>query len=128
MTTHKTAPFDLEKALAGSPVITRNGQRVSELIKTKTGDEANKIVAIINGYVYSFYENGKFYSGVNCENDLFMLVEPVKKSCWVNIYKYGRVEGGFGSKMEADSNYNDYLPKCKNPRVACIQIEYEVNE
>lgn len=47
------------------------------------------------------------------------------KSAWVNIYKYGRIEGGFKSEEEANA-YNDSLPNVTiNPRVACIEIHWE---
>lgn len=73
-------PFNLEKALAGEPVITRNGRRVLRIAHFPECGEHDRVVAAIEGEgdVYTFYENGNF---VNEENEIDLFMAP-------NIVKY----------------------------------------
>lgn len=59
------------------------------------------------------------------DHDLLMLIVPIKKSCWINIYKYGKVEGGFESEESANKHYSDSHDINMNPRTACIEIHWE---
>ena len=78
-------PFDLEKALAGEPVVTRDGYRVTD-IHLFSGAITNwKVIAHIenNSSVYSFTIDGKYSDNdAGSDYDLFMY-EPER---WVNIY------------------------------------------
>ncbi len=78
-------PFNLEKALAGEPVVTRCGHKVTDL---KHYPEATQvafcIAALVHGHtveVETFKKSGAFTAGEN-GFDLFM-AEP---EIWVNIY------------------------------------------
>lgn len=79
----KTAPFNLEKALAGKPCITRNGRKVLQIKKFEM-DNSTKFVCYFGESDYSLYEeNGKInipWRNNKIEevqnSDLFMLVEP----------------------------------------------------
>ncbi len=81
-------PFDLEKALAGDPVVTRCGREVTEIHFFETCTEDRPIVAVIGGKMYSFFNNGTS-SGTNnpTERDLFM--KPKVIEGWFNIYLIG---------------------------------------
>lgn len=75
-------PFNLERALAGDPVVTREGCKVcliSVLIPYK------KIYGLINNIDSPFYWNldGKFCIGGSNKEDLFM--ESKKKKLWIAI-------------------------------------------
>jgi hypothetical protein len=81
-------PFNLEEALAGKPVVMRNGDRVKAVYFIKEL-ENQKVLAVIDfdgDQGYDFYsENGKFLIGENeSEYDLFMYEEP--KTYYTNIY------------------------------------------
>lgn len=81
-------PFDLQKALAGYPVITRDGRRVTQLTLF---DIANHylypLVGVIEGTwdIQRWTKEGKFEEklGVDRQVDLFM--STVKKKGWVII-------------------------------------------
>jgi hypothetical protein len=84
----KTKPFNLEEALAGKPVVTRDGREVKKITKfdvnqtnpysvyallgtqTSNFDDVNEIIG-------SWTESGKYIAGTSEENplDLFMKVE-----------------------------------------------------
>lgn len=77
--------FDLEKALSGEPVVTRNGLTVSEIIVLKSIPNEYKVVGVINGTAYFFSPSGEFIKDGIGGPHLFMA--PVKHQEWVNIYK-----------------------------------------
>ena len=77
--------FDLEKALAGEPVVTRDGKPVTYIHYFKTAYGAS-IFGIIDEYPQIFREDGAIASGFVHENDLFMAEKPkAKKEGWVNL-------------------------------------------
>jgi len=118
-------PFNLEKALAGEPVVTRDGRKVTEIIHFKTAfNTLQNTVAVIDGHFYSFYENGKCMSQWDSEFDLFMAPKIIKKSGWLNVYPNNMV--GYNvhpTKESADINKCDI-----SNRVACIFVEWEEEE
>ncbi len=77
-------PFNLQKALAGEPVITREGKQVTEIHHFKTRNDKFNVIAIIDGYYRTFDESGN-YSLTDNSNDLFMKSQIVEY--WVNVYK-----------------------------------------
>ena len=119
--------FNLEEALAGKPVITRDGRKVTEIhhFKTVSDDEKFSVFSVIDGIVYSHYANGSYLSNeANSGSDLFM-EEPIVE-CWVNVYYWdGRIftSRSFSTKEQAiaiisneDRNY-----------IETIKINYEKN-
>ena len=81
-------PFDLTKALAGDPVVTRDGRPVTEIHLFKTAARANVIGAVVNGAICTFRECGRYYSDSESCFDLFMA--PKKRTVWVNLYPCAR--------------------------------------
>lgn len=83
-------PFDIELAKAGYPVCTRDGRDVRIICFNRNGDEY-PIIALIpvpdNNYEGVFTHNidGKAFPGDGSSVDLMM--KPVKKEGWINIYK-----------------------------------------
>lgn len=78
-------PFDLEAALQGSAVVTREGKEVTEIVQLKTmAFSNNSLLAVIGGNLYAFNQDGKIYDNIECKNDLFM--KPTQVTKWVNIY------------------------------------------
>lgn len=82
-------PFDLEKAKAGNPVVTRDGRKV-RILCTDLKHNIPIIAAIDEGdgteSVLPYTKNGEYCFYDESEHDLFMA--PVKKTYYVNIYKY----------------------------------------
>ena len=115
-------PFNLEKALAGDPVVTREGQQVTEIFLCKTANKTeSSVVFVCNGKVYATTVNGNF-DGFASSLDLFMAPKIVKKSGWLNVYPNNKV--GYvihETKQLADLNAED-------TRVACIFVEWEEEE
>jgi hypothetical protein len=82
--------FNLEKALAGEPVITRDGQKVTEIVHLKTAQrELQKIIGVIDGQVNMFCERGYFDIGPPFQNELDLFMAPVKRIIWLNIFMNG---------------------------------------
>jgi hypothetical protein len=94
--------FNLEKALAGEPVVTRDGKPVTQLTKFDTTDK-HCLVCVVDGDLkINTIEGRSFHSGFSDEFDLFM-AEP---EIWVNLCidpkGYPFFGGGiYGSKEEA---------------------------
>ena len=123
-------PFDLAKAKAGHPVVTRDGRRV-RILTSEMNNACYTIVAIITANepgagsesAETYTTQGEFFhDGSESQNDLFMA--PVKKECWVNVNKapdnpFGFGIGGtFATKEDADD-------MASPNRVACVHIEWE---
>lgn len=76
-------PFNLEQALAGAPVIMRDGSKVGSIVSF--ANEVNQeysIVAVVQDCVGKFTKEGIAEWGIYY--DLFMA--PTKKEGWINIY------------------------------------------
>lgn len=86
-------PFDLEKAMAGEPVVTRDG--IPYKFGAYNPDAENyKIVGWINRTYEAHLDNGKYlYSGDKSSSDLFMAAKTQK--VWVNLWRDG--DGGIKS-------------------------------
>lgn len=84
-------PFDLEKAKAGKPVVTRDG-RPARIICWDRKKTDYSIVALIgdNEEISSFTTNGSYSHCGEDPKDLFMATE--KKEGWVNIYSNSIVD------------------------------------
>ena len=78
-------PFDLEEALAGEPVVTRDGRKVTHITKIPNH---NFIVGIIEDVkqIPQWASSGNFLNDHYTHPcDLFMYIE--KKSVWLNVYE-----------------------------------------
>jgi hypothetical protein len=54
-------PFDLEKALAGEPVVTRDGRPVTQLIKFEAIVEDGYVIyGVVNNKIFNFLDSGKY--------------------------------------------------------------------
>ena len=113
-------PFNLEEALAGKPVVTREGKKVTELYLFKTMKNAYRLFACIDGKVVQCTIKGEFYT-VSEESpyDLFMY-EPIVEG-WVNIYQHsvtgvmwtGDVHATYEHAINTKGDYEHYLKTIK---------------
>lgn len=72
MSKNNLKPFNLEAALAGEPVVTRDGQEVSQVTLFDCSGEF-PLIAVVNDGVYSFTKQGRHYNcGQPSSLDLFM--------------------------------------------------------
>ena len=122
----KLKPFDLEAALRGEPVVTRDEKPVTQVTKFNTNSHY-PIVAVIDKKLEFFTENGHYHpDGKTNSSDLFMAIEIVKKEGWINLYQSdcetlsAITSHCHKTKEEAKKNS---LPNC----IATIKIEWEEN-
>ena len=114
-------PFDLEAALAGAPVITRDGRPVTQLHKFDATTPLC-LVGVVGGEVYSWGKEGIFFAKSSGSFDLFMA--PVKREGWINLYKIivlpyeVRAGSVYRTKQEADEG-------ATVDRIACVRVEWE---
>ena len=117
-------PFNLEKALAGDPVVTRDGKKVTEIVRLKTVDNIHcNIIGVVDGIPRHYEMDGVCNEGFVIPHlQLFMAPKIVKKSGWLNIYPNDKV--GYymhQTKMTADCN-------AEENRLACVKVEWEEEE
>lgn len=80
----RTAPFNLEAALKGEPVVTRDGRPVAEIKRFETVD---RIYGVLDGIVTGWLPDGTSRRVGNSEIDLLMVApEPKIREVWLNIY------------------------------------------
>lgn len=129
-------PFDLEKAKAGAPVQTRNG-RSARIICWDAAIMFHQIVHPIVALVkksdglermHTFTALGKFYGDDSDDDDLDLVMAPVKKRGWINIYPASSDEavsasGGCGNVYKTKELADEYATF--DVRIACIEIEWE---
>ena len=74
-------PFDLQKALAGAPVVTRDGRRVIGLVLLPAKGEF-PLAGMVEGdeNIYTWKKTGGFLRSSTCSSDLFLDVPVVQKT------------------------------------------------
>lgn len=78
-------PFNLEEALAGKPVMTREGRKVVRIFYAEEACENSKVICVLEtGLVVSHYKDGRYSADRKSDNDLVMA--PQKKEGWINLY------------------------------------------
>ena len=70
-------PFNRERALAGDPVVTREGTTPEQLRHNAQAFDGQSLSAWVNGKVYTWYANGKYLKGRSSRFDLFMAPRKV---------------------------------------------------
>jgi hypothetical protein len=79
----KTKPFNLEEALNGAKVVTRDGREVSQLTKFE-GSKDYQLAGVTDGVLYTWTEQGGYYTDRQSNSDLFLAVET--QSICVNVF------------------------------------------
>lgn len=82
--------FNLEQALAGHPVVTRDGRAVTQLVKFDCYEERT-LYGVVGGYIYKWLGDGRASNDDAGFMTLFMA--PVKKTGWVARVEAGLVAG-----------------------------------
>lgn len=119
--TNNLIPFDLEKALEGEQVITRDGKDVTQFtfFRTKKYDPY-PIFGVVNGELQRFQQSGKrMLNDYPHHLDLFMKPELIES--WVNVYiNCNRLfvgQGSFETKEDAISNLNPSMTYIKTIKI-----------
>lgn len=115
-------PFDLEKAKAGAPVITRNGSAARIICFDRADADTYPLVALLRlgegiDRVTTHTDQGRYCKEPGNDYDLFM--GPVKREGWVNIYPDTTIRHGIHASQDQADMHAAY------DRVACIRIEWE---
>jgi len=100
-TTNTMKPFNLEKALAGEPVVTRDGRKIIDLYHFKDVKTKFSLVVLIenNSSVDHYTTKGTWTEDFeNQELDLFM-AEP---ETWINVY-YSKVQDKIWNSVKYNS-------------------------
>jgi hypothetical protein len=114
--------FDLEEALAGAPVCTRDGRPVEQLAKFDVSSSFVRVAGVMNYHHVGIWSAG----GLDCifgdsQNDLFMA--PVKKTGWIARHRYSQVNGSYIGGFIFDSEDG---AKAGEPNASSYhQIEWE---
>lgn len=128
-------PFNLTEALAGKPVVTRDGRPVTNLIIFSNVETIQYtkhtfcLVGIMGGQIKVWTDEGRFavYNNTH-EADLFMKSTP--RTGWVNVYRNETVSLVIkDSKEAADKAATMSLgtvnAKIDPNRIAAVKIEWE---
>lgn len=105
----KTKPFNLEEALNGAKVVTRDGREVLQLTKFECLN-LYSLVGVVDGAIQKWTSEGIFDNQISESHlDLFLAVEPQR--IWVNVYKFnGQIGlGAIGYTREEAINKNRYI-------------------
>lgn len=122
-------PFDLQKALAGDHVVTKNGLPITEIVHLKS---IGKLVAVVvfplgKKKLLQVNPNGKVYSiEYSHSYDLFMA--SVKKKVFANVYKDPRsTRNFFGVNYDTKEEAQEKRDPSQN-WLGIATIEWEENE
>jgi hypothetical protein len=82
-------PFNLERALAGDPVVTREGRKVRIMCFDRKTNNSHKIVALVENNSFetceTFDENGK-YTQLDEESTFDLFMVPKSQKYYVSIF------------------------------------------
>lgn len=83
--------FNLEEAKAGKPVCTRDG-KPARILCFDLKNEHYKIAAAVflsenTEYIETFTIDGRRYAECTKRNDSDLVMAPIKKQGWINVYK-----------------------------------------
>lgn len=78
-------PFDLQKAMAGEPVVTRDGRSYKFGAYNPEADKGFELIGWISGIGKLHYSSGKYRSSYETDSDLFMAAKTQK--VWVNLWR-----------------------------------------
>jgi hypothetical protein len=79
-------PFNLEKAKARHPLVTRDGKMVTEFHRFETRQNIWKCSAIIDGDLFCFNDSGRRNQGLR-ESPYDLFLAPTEVTMWVNVYE-----------------------------------------
>ncbi|WP_299314003.1 hypothetical protein [uncultured Halomonas sp.] len=102
----KTKPFNLQAAIDGAKLVTRDGREVKFIVYVPEARPAYKVVVLLGREIRAYREDGKFHWISEGNLDLFLAV-PTKS---INGYEYPdpeRVEPEKGTRYWVPSHLAD---------------------
>ncbi len=104
-------PFDLEKAKAGAPVVTRGGVS-ARVICFDINDKSYPIAVAIGRCdggerIASFTLDGKYYAEEQAQHENDLVMATIKKTYYVGIYRgeHGHILSTFASEFLEDIKF-----------------------
>lgn len=97
-------PFNLEAALAGAKVITRDGSEVTQLTMFNVDKDGYVLFGVLGNQVHSWLISGRYFRVDESDSDLFMAPE----TCEVWIARFGNrlsFNNVYGTEAECRSAY-----------------------
>jgi hypothetical protein len=81
-------PFNLEEALAGKTVVTRNGDPVTQIVKFDLKNNIPySIAGIHNGHICTWSYEGIFNISTDTQHQMDLFMSEVEKAQWINIWE-----------------------------------------
>ncbi|MET3232230.1 UNVERIFIED_ORG: hypothetical protein ABIC54_004435 [Burkholderia sp. 1263] len=124
-------PFDLKKAIAGDPLVTRDGRSARLIGHAPEFEESSRVIVAIEGVdsARQHYESGAYTRDAEHGSDLFMA--PKKRTVWVNVYEtrlntirnHGNCAAVFDTEEGARSNADG-----NGIRVTAIAVPIEIED
>lgn len=117
--------FNLERALAGDKVVTRNGQKVNKIVNFDgIGKNKKSIAFVLNGNVFTCKKDGRFKIGnIDSGHDLFMA--QVKRQGWINIFKCGSESMPISGRVYCSEDEALESGHGDSSRIDTVMIEWE---
>lgn len=121
----KLKPFDLERAIAGYPVFTRDGRKVIEIFFSKLKIKCNILAYIENdgGRFTAYNDCGIYDDGHESDNDLFMA--PRAKKLWIAVKKEPFEDGVYPTSWAAESKGHFFNRDYCKTKYHHVEIEVE---
>jgi hypothetical protein len=105
-------PFNLQEAIAGKPIQTRDGRVLKFVAHVPEAGEMYKVVIMLGGgYIGCWREDGKYLKDEEGDGDIVMV--PVVKTYYLNVFKSNYSGAIFTShpldnKTEVEGNKEEY--------------------
>jgi len=124
-------PFNLERALAGDPVCTRNGMKVKIGGHYSESHPRHRVIGWLDdGRCCSWCDDGTYWTYARTgahQYDLFMAPIKRKMTGWVNVYPFVKGSSGcywygYNNKESADRDAD------LERRLACVEVTVEIDE
>lgn len=122
-------PFNLEEALAGKPVVTKDGTKVEEIVAFRSSSISQyPVMAVINGGIETYTREG-YYHNDRREHPKDLCMAPETQEAWVNIFRgalTGKARcGNYHYETEQEAKDAGRTTLNSEEYVATIKISWE---
>lgn len=117
--------FNLEEAKAGKPICTRDGKDARIVCFDAKGCSPITALVDYNGIemCYLYMLNGRYYTTVDKESNIDLMMKSKKCKGWINVYRYKgdfRLSSSFVYKTKEEA-----LNKRDTGYISTVEIEWE---
>jgi hypothetical protein len=116
-------PFNLQEAIAGKPIQTRDGRVLKFVAHVPEAREGYKVIIMKgDGYIGCWREDGKYLKDEEGDGDIVMAT--VVKTYWGNVYKSESGELFFGILFDNEADAMRYVDRVDG-HIKTISFEIE---